>query len=367
MAEPTHRYLAQKTKIRGHIRRIGVGLGVMLVAVIFALCVEIYTIVTYYSPGLQAKDIATISSTRVDPRQDGKLVYLTGKVIGQGVLRDPLFGVQESALALERHVQMYQWAEDKAGASYHQTWLENLQSSSAFKVPEGHANPSKMPYMTKRFIAPKASIGAFEIAPKDLMQIMNTTSYPVSDEQYARMHPMLKEYFSIQNGHYYFGKDPNVPNVGDTRISYTIMRPVHISMVGVQRDKRIVPHIFASTGKPMVEIGQVPLEEFMETPSSVPPIAQATTWILRLVGFVVMFYSIRHITIPLRRLSYLSPGMERMFSRGNILIASMGSVVLFSIVVALCWGVHYPLWGVSGAGVLITLLGIYILKHQKRI
>lgn len=366
MAKIPHRYLGRKTKIRGHVRRISAGLSIMLVAVAFALCVEIYTILTYYSPGIQTSDVATVSMDRIDPRYEGKLVYLSGKVKGQGTLKDALFGVEESALLLERHVRMYQWYEDKAAKAYHQAWLESLQTSAEFEVAEGHANPSKMPYMTKRFLTKKAMLGAFEIAPNDILPVIKPVAYPLSDEQHALMHPMLQGYFSIQDGSYYFGQNPASPKVGDTRISYTIIRSLPFSMVGRQQGNTVIPHISSLTGQPMVEVGVVPLDEFMENPSSATPVVQAITWSLRVIGFVIMFYSIRHITIPLRRLSYLSPSMERMFSRGNILIASMGSILLFGFVMAVCWGVHYPLLGGVGL-VAFFLILLYILKRPKRI
>ena len=88
---------------------------------------------------------------------DGKLVHVTGTATTAETLKDPLFGIAQPALALERKVEMYQWQEKEehtqrkklGGATetvttytYSRGWSNEPVDPSSFQERSGHENPA---------------------------------------------------------------------------------------------------------------------------------------------------------------------------------------------------------------------------------
>ena len=49
------------------------------------------------------------SNAKVDPEMEGKFVHMSGKADTKDVLVDDVFGVSNTAIRLERKVEMFQW------------------------------------------------------------------------------------------------------------------------------------------------------------------------------------------------------------------------------------------------------------------
>ncbi|MBQ4430052.1 MAG: primosome assembly protein PriA, partial [Synergistaceae bacterium] len=56
---------------------------------------------------LVTEDVQDIS--RLDPALEGKLIHATGRADTKDTVRDPLFGVEATALNIERDAKFYQW------------------------------------------------------------------------------------------------------------------------------------------------------------------------------------------------------------------------------------------------------------------
>lgn len=87
----------------------------------------------------------------VDPQYDGKLVHAVGLATTNDTLIDPLFGIKDLAISLDRKVEYYQWREhsrqqkkDKLGGgeeivttyTYEKNWVSSPISSDSFRDPE---------------------------------------------------------------------------------------------------------------------------------------------------------------------------------------------------------------------------------------
>src|SRR5215471_9386543 len=119
--------------------------------------------------------VLDITSTSVDPANEGKLVHVTGDMKASIKPNDAEFGVSADGLRLVRTVEMYQWSQETqtetrknmGGSeetvttySYVRTWSHAPIDSSRFKVPEGHVNPAKR-YNDATFSGGDVTLGAF--------------------------------------------------------------------------------------------------------------------------------------------------------------------------------------------------------------
>ena len=192
--------------------------------------------------------VVPVSSEQVSNENEGALIHLSGKADTNEILQDAVFGVSEKALKLQRVVEMYQWHEKSrsktktnVGGSqttettytYNKGWSENLIDSSSFNKPEGHKNPTKMPYQGERFVAKEIKIDAFNLGRPFVSQLSGYTGYKLTNENYKNMDNRLHKYLKLNAGKYLYG-DPNNLKVGAVRVSYRIIKPTVISVVGRQ-------------------------------------------------------------------------------------------------------------------------------------
>ena len=144
--------------------------------------------ILWWNEGNDVKNIKTIeearnvlvkvSSDKVDPANEGKLVSTNGKmVIEEDYLQDSMFNLQSPKTAkLVRVVEMYQWVEDcdteddRTVCTYDKKWLNTIERSDSFEE-SGHDNPSDMPYDDEAYYANRVELGAFKLSATQIQML----------------------------------------------------------------------------------------------------------------------------------------------------------------------------------------------------
>lgn len=193
--------------------------------------------------------VVSVSADRVDPAKNGKLIHVSGTASSSGAIPDKDFGVSARAIKLERRVKMYQWTE-KSGA-YSKTWSGKPIDSRRFAQPQGHENPQAMPFRSKRLVSRNVKVGAFDVPKKYMSRFDDFTPLrltPSDVDLPANMASRVKVY----NGDLFIGNNPNAPAVGDVMISYRVVKPMDVTLIGKQNGSAIEPY---STGSgPAIEM-----------------------------------------------------------------------------------------------------------------
>ena len=168
--------------------------------------------------------VTSVNGLQLDPSNDGKLLHFTASITnGGGLVKDPIFGVQTSALKLHRNAEMYQWQEhvkstsvkNKTDGSFKTTntyswkkgWYGSLINSNNFKpcnCTEKHVNPTSMEFKSDGWMAGDIKIGAFDL-PDRLKGEINWAS-PLSVGVDNITDATLRERAAPYNGGYYFGE-----------------------------------------------------------------------------------------------------------------------------------------------------------------
>lgn len=319
-----------------------------------------------------------VDSAKVDSNQEGKLVFTNGLATTEETLEDPLFKVAaEHAIRLSRKVLMYQWVEKKESKkvkklgggeetrttyTYSKDWDDDLHDSSTFKDKDGHVNPSQKPFPDYSEHARKVTVGAFDI-PSQLVNSLNRTeSVPVRDADLEQVPEAQREKLTVAGGEFYRGESSGTPAVGDARISFEQVPPGDCTVVGIQTGDSFAPYKTRGD-RTLFELrnGMHTKEQLFEE------LAQENntmTWILRAVGFGLMFFGLMMLFKPLSVFGSVLPFLGNILEFGMGVFAFVIALACALITIALGWIVYRPVWGV---GLLVGgLLLVFLLSRAGR-
>lgn len=240
------------------------------------------------------------SSTAVDPASvnpstEGKFIAATGSLVSAEQLGDAPYLQPGSYLKLDRNVEMFAWQESEhsettkelGGSSttkttyeYSKGWTSSPQDSQRFEVPQNHTNPPQR-VKSDSWTVGQATVGAYNLNAAEL-EMPSTSEVRLNseilDSQSAN---------KLSGGYIFIGRGTlENPQLGDLRIQYaSVPNNIRATVFGLQQGNAIVPYQYrnegtffrALAGDRATAIGELQTEHTL------------WTWILRLVGFLMMW------------------------------------------------------------------------------
>lgn len=321
-----------------------------------------------------AANVVEVSAGARDPGMEGRLIHFSDQATTTATLTDPEFGISVPAIRLERKAEMYQWQErsrseerTKLGGgtervttyTYERVWSDRHIDSGRFQEPAGRQNPAAMSVSNADWTAGHVTAGVFTL-PHSLVQRI-----PARDSVSVEGTGGDGEREHRRGSTIYLGRDPNNPEVGDIRVSYAVARPQQVSVIGVQQGSTLAPYQ-ASAGRAILLLrsGAHTAAGMFESEMKANVFL---TWILRFVGFFVMFVGLRMIFGPLGVIGDVVPFFGRVVRAGTGLISFAIAAPLSLIIIALAWLFYRPLLGIAllvVAGV-IGFFGLRTLKSRR--
>ena len=309
--------------------------------------------------------VQSVSADSVDPSKSGQLVHVSSFAKTDDVLEDATFGVSANAVKLARRVEMYQWTESESSETetnlggseetkttytYDTDWSSSLVDSSSFHSPAGHENPRAFPYESTSQQASTVRLGAYTLSSSQVSMLdkseplrIETLPSGLSD---ARLH----------DGYVYIGTDPSSPQVGDTRVRFSVVQPGPVSVVARQVGESFEPYQADAGGSVfLLQEAVVSAEAMFETAQRQNTML---TWILRGVGFFVMFLGLSMVFRPIAVFGDVVPIVGRLLGAGIGLFSGLVAAFFALGTIAIAWIVYRPLLGV----VLLALaVGAFLL------
>ena len=318
------------------------------------------------------------SNAKVDPEMEGKFVHMSGKADTKDVLVDDVFGVSNTAIRLERKVEMFQWIEDsktqekkKLGGSvektttytYRQAWVDHAIDSSGFKE-QGHNNPGAMEFESEKREAANVTFGAFRLSEKQISKIGSEKAFAFPNSftcKVARVQINGTTIYVPEAGTRNNEKNNrNVlsqPRVGDMRVNFSVVLPHDISLIAKQKGDTFVDYT-AKNGKKLNY-----LTDGVEDAAAMFATARTNnaimTWLIRLGGFIVMFIGLGMVFKPLSVLADVLPILGDIVEIGTGLVAGVIAFFCSLVTIAIAWIFYRPVLGILllvGAGALIFWL-----------
>jgi hypothetical protein len=372
------------TSIFGRIGNsfVGMLIGFVLVvgSVVLLFWNEGRAVATAKSLREGAATVIDVPSDSIDAANNSKLIHVTGDTAAGDALEDPLFNISESALRLRRNIKVYEWKEkkesksrDKVGGgkettttySYEKVWATDLIKSSSFKSPEDHRNPAKLEVPGKEFVSKNATLGKFKLTSGIIGKIPGDESLAASDEQLAKVSEGLQSKLKVASDEFYLGSDPANPEIGDEKISFTMLRPGTISVVAAQTRDSFAPYLTSNEREiELVETGSVAAPQMFAHAQAAN---RTLTWILRGVGFAAMFIGGLLTLGPISALARVLPFLGSLVEVGFAIVSFFVSAIISMLVIASAWIVYRPL--VGGLLLVAAIACIVLLKrlHAKRV
>ncbi|MGA2070314.1 MAG: TMEM43 family protein [Sedimentisphaerales bacterium] len=271
----------------------------------------------------ERKSLATavsVSFDKLDPQNDGKLIYVVGKLAGAENLTDSEFGVAVNALRLRRRVWMYQWeqggvrskssygVEDSHGNTttllktrtydYSKDWSEKVIDSRSF-YNAGHDNPVTKEIPDRAVAAAKITLGVFSIAPELVEQIDSFQTVPVSDKNLSATAEPLRAKAKFAGDEIYFGTNPDQPAIGDLKVKFEFAPPATASVIARQNGNNLLPYQVANAGSvALLRVGKYSLPEMVAQFAKTNSQGRILVWV---AGCVLILFGSLLIKIARRR------------------------------------------------------------------
>jgi len=367
----------------GWFSRIGKSIKGVLVGM---LLVAVSVIVLFWGEGravyrAQAlaegkSNVVSVDAAEVNPANEGKLIHLSANASSKDGIEDADFGVEApGVIRLARKVEMYQWKQHEKSEtrkqlgggeettttySYDKVWDAGLIDSANFKQ-SGHPNPTKLPAQSETWNAPDAKLGAFELNAVVLDQL--TTGQPLAAPEAAleniKNEALSDKHHSISQGMIYFG-NASSPAVGDVRVSYSQWPSGPLSVVARQTKSTFEPYP-AKTGEVLLaQVGTFSAEAMFKQAEEENAMI---TWIIRGVGFVVIWIGIGMILSPLATIADVVPFIGSIIGTGTFIAAFVCAMPIWMTTVAIAWIFYRPLIGIA---LLVVGIGVPVMVMRMR-
>ncbi|MFP4497024.1 MAG: TMEM43 family protein [Vulcanimicrobiota bacterium] len=324
--------------------------------------------------------VVNVDPEKVDPANDGKLIQFTGMAVTEEMLEDPVFMIRENVLKLKREVLTYQWKEitskkttKKVGGGtetvtdyrYELGWHKGIINSRNFKEPKGHENPERALYEPQTFVANNITVGQYQLSPALVNSISNYQPYHVPDgaERDLPTRDLRDNVYAI-DGIFYDGENIDDPLVGDTKISFDVVKPSTVSILAQQQGDQLVGYkTDAGTTIQRLSLGALSAEQMFEQAE------QENTmmlWILRIVGLFMMFGGLMLVVNPMVVLADVVPFFGRIVGAGVGMFAFLIALGFSFITIAVAWVAVRPVLGIAmliiGIG---SVVAFFVLSKGK--
>jgi hypothetical protein len=316
--------------------------------------------------GNVAKKAQVVAPQPASATGEGKLVAVTGPLATEEQLSDPKYLQPGSYVKLQRDVEQYAWVETKktkeekklGGGSketttytYDLKWTSSPRTSEDFAVPEGHENP---PLAVERdsWRTESAKVGVYSFDPS---AIELPSANPLSFKG------KLKPGAPRTDGDYlYVGKgNLQTPKLGDVRISFRAVEAGRtVTAYGQKQGATLVAYMHEGKDK-LFRVVDGTHEQAIATLKAEH---RTTTWILRLVGFLFIWFGMALVLGPIQAVLDVIPFLGST-SRALTGIALLPiALVLASITIVTSLVAHNPI--LLGGVVILFLAGVgFLIKR----
>ncbi len=324
-----------KVTTKGYGTRLGESVGRVIVGVLMFL--GSFGLL-YWNEG--RADLSDVAANAVDvsAAQKGDFVWVTGEVTGSEEIADGLYLNAGPYLEIVREVEMYAWVEKTEESSntnlggsetttttynYVKEWTESPESSGEFEYPEGHINPS-LPIEGDETIVRTVLVDGYKL-DGDSVELPPAEALDLTDEIVE-----LSAGAELANNEYIFLGNGSIasPQLGDVRISYRVVSTDFTGTAFGVLDGTELEAYVDEDGNKVYRLFDGSRDEAL---AQMHGEFVATTWILRILGFALMWGGLAFVFGPISVLLDILP-VAGSLSRFLVIIITLPVALVLSLV-----------------------------------
>ncbi len=349
-----------------------------------------------YEETIPVSDISVLNS-----QLNGKMIHANGEAITHDSLIDTQFGIGTTATKLIREVEYYQWeeksstkTEDKFGGreektttyTYDKKWVSAPINSSNFKDPSyTNKNFVVSTVESEIFTASDVDFGAYKLPPFLISQISGEQDFyftlPADIKKSlnnqvknalqlkgsiaeAALQPNA-EYVHVNGNTIYLGANPDVPHIGDVRITFSKVLPSNTVTVWAKVVNNTFEQFTCKNGYTVstLNMGTQSLDETFQNEQE----ANSTlAWILRLVGLVLVYIALRLIFELLTTILKVVPFIANIADFGSTIVCGIVGLAWTLIVIALAWIFYRPILAILILVAVAALIVLFVKKAKAK-
>ncbi len=370
-------------RIKSSLKNIVGWITLVIVAIGLLYWNEWRSLQTAQSRDEVSKLVIEIPSDTLDATNDKKLVYTQWDVQTTESVNDITFDIPDitGAIALVRHVEMYQWKEksstktkDNVGwsqtqtttYSYEKVRASDLIKSSAFSEEKWHENPAMMRYESTEDRVASATLGAFTLAPSQIASIHRATAYPYTAEMLAKASSDLQYRGVVNDGTLYLGRvdkaSLDTPSIGDTRITRSLVPVGPVSLIAQQMGNSFAPYqTQAGNQIEMLVDGAVSKEAMITSAQESNKMLTRGIRIGGIFAIIMWFYMLFSIVVTI---SSIIPILGRVVDAGVGVIVWLTGLAVGIVTIAIAWFRFRPVAAIIM--LIVVALIIWAIRYKKR-
>jgi len=328
------------------VKRTGYGQNIIksILAIPFGMILFLASFVVLWTNegrvnlGKVAEMASVVNAGTVEPAAEGKLVAVTGNIETATPIGDPEYLRPSYYVALYREVEMYAWVEEKETKTekktggetietityrYEKKWTSDPKPSSEFKYPAEHANPA-MAVQSAKFYARDARVGSYAFDPQ-AAGLPSSRPISLSTENVivpSRGQVAANEYLVIGQG------TLTGPAIGDLRISFEAVETGKQATLFGKQDGSSIAAYFHKGKTRLFRLESGTREEAI---AELKTEHKITGWILRLLGFLLMWIGLSMFLAPISTVLDVLPFLGNI-GRGLIGVVTFIIALVLSIV-----------------------------------
>ena len=351
-----------------------------------------------------AQSIGDISNANAS--FDGQLIHTTGTAATEDILSDDLFGIKTNALAIVRSAEYYQWMQhekhetkNKMGGTkeetiiytYERGWSADPINSSQFKDPDYQdVNTVIWEIEDMRVIASNVGFGAYTLPEMFVSDIVSKQSGNVTPLMISADNPALKQinenvmkalgenvrpeaaqvkdslaYVHVFGNQVYIGFNPSKPSIGDIRLTFEQLAPsCNISLIAVPSNGTFTTFKAKHDDSEYeLRTGTWTLEQMIKQANDDN---STMTWILRIIGVILVIAALKMIFSILVTLLQLVPFLASIMNLGVGLVCGVLGFVWSLIIIAIAWIFYRPILGISLLVIAAGLIYWLVIRGKKQ-
>ena len=308
--------------------------------------------------------------SKIDDALNGQLIHASAFADTEDILIDDMFGISESAIALIREVEYYQYEElsreetrDRIGGgqetittyTYEKRWVKEPVNSANFHDPSYQSANSVLKRIeAKKEYAKNVSFGAYRLPAFMISSISG--SVPVEAKIPS------DEMIHVNGNEVYFGESTSTPQIGDVRVTLTKIMPADISILGKVNGSTFEQYV-TKNGKSFsrLSMGTVSAENMFADAHSEN---NMLTWLLRIIGILLVVFGLKSMFSILPAVFKILPFLGNIVEAGVGLVCMVGGCAWSLLIIAIAWLFYRPLIGIPL--LVLSIAGIWYLKKKAK-